>query len=119
MSPIITLMNLIDTHRIDESWVQSFKLGGCKKKKKITGLLILSDSLTDLISLLSVPRKIFSPRVILILGLLQVIFIIDPLSHRIDVPQSYVTVYLGWSIDRDQPVPIAALRSDRVKLLIK
>lgn len=47
------------------------------------------------------------------------IFIIDPSSHRIDVPQSYVAVYLGWSIDRDQPVPIAALRSDRVKLLIK
>lgn len=33
MSAIITLMNLIDTHRIDESWVQSFKLVGFLKKK--------------------------------------------------------------------------------------
>lgn len=42
MSAIITLMNLIDTHRIDESWVQSFKLVGFLKN---IGLLLTSDSL--------------------------------------------------------------------------
>lgn len=47
---------------------------------------------------------------------------IDPFvtSNRLLPPPSPPSyVYLGWPIDRDQPVPIAALRSDRVKLLIK
>lgn len=116
MSAIITLMNLIDTHRIDESWVQSFKLVGFLKKNID---LLLTNRFVNIRCLRS--QIFFFAAIFIIRGFITgSIFMIDPFvtSNRLlPPPPSYV--YLGWPIDRDQPVPIAALRSDRVKLLIK
>lgn len=115
MSPIITLMNLIDTHRVSSwiEWVQSFKLGG--KSKKIYHLVFINIkrySLTDRYpSSLSLFSPIISPPSCNNFNIGNYycrwffpfffpFFIIDPLSHRIDVARSYAWLCVSRLVNR-------------------